>query len=301
MNFDNIQKLANRFLSLATNDLSNFAKQIKEQGKITLRNHDFIFTDSDFTNDIPGEYIYSFLKVKDGSIIIQYNLSNEQLILIEGIKGITKKINNASLSDLNQIIDYVDKLLYMDEISVSYTNPVRDLKLDTITNRFRSNDTDLLDVVEKTLGIEIPHGELLGAGAEGEVYDYRNNKIIKLFLIPDDKKDSVLSFLKKLEGIRSKHIANIYNSGIATRIGQKLLVGDISSFDKPIWIGYYIADKVFKIKGKKDPIKVSKLRSALTDEIGLNPWDFDANPDNIMQDTDGNYVYVDFGSVADFL
>ncbi len=185
-------------------------------------------------------------------------------------------------------------------MSTSYENPVREMKLDELYNSFRSNDTDLLDIVEKSLGVQIPHGEMLGAGAEGEVYDYGNNKIIKFFLLPDNKKDKVLSFLKGLESIKSEHITNVYNSGIAVRVGQKLLVGDVSSFANPIWIAYYIADRVFPIKGNKDPVKVKNLKETLMSELGLDPWDFEANPDNIMQDTYGNYVYVDFGSTADF-
>jgi len=300
MNYFYILKLANKFYSFASDNLDNFAQNVKKNGKGIYKNNVFIFSDSDLLNDRSGEYIFSYFKLKDGSVIIEYNINNKKLFLI-GSKGIVETIDNATLNDVDILLSRIDNLLDLDEISTSYENPGRELKLDNIYRSFRSDDTNLLEVVENTLGVKIPHGEMIGTGAEGEVYDYGHGKIIKFFLLPDNKKEQVLSFLKRIESVKCNYISKIYNSGIAIRIGQKLLVGNISSFDKPIWIAYYIADKVFPIKGDRDQTKIEKLRNNLKNELGLVPWDFDENPDNIMQDIDGNYKYVDFGSVADFL
>jgi len=298
---DRIIRMANKFLSLAMGDLDLLAEKVKELGSYPYNGYTLKFTDSDFVNDRDGQYIFLSKRLKDGIVIIQYDMIKKILILMQGVKGVVNKVDNASISDLNNLITHINELSDLDEISTSYDRPEDELRLDELTRAFRSSDTNLLDFVEKSLGIKVPHGKLLGVGAEGEVYDYGNDKIIKLFLLPDKKKDAVLSFLKKLETIKSKHVSKIYHSGIAVRVGRNLMVGDNATFENPIWIAYYIADKVFPIKGEKDQEKVNTLKKALINEVGLDPWDYEDNPDNIMQDVDGNYIYVDFGSVADFL
>lgn len=301
MNSNKVLRMANKFLSLAFANLDLLAQTVKEQGAFNYNGYTLKFTDLDFVNDRDGQYIFLAKRLKDGIVIIQYDLIKKTLVLMQGVKGVVNKVDNASISDLNNFINHINELSDLDEISTSYDRPEDELRLDELTRAFRSSDTNLLDFVERSLGIKIPHGELLGVGAEGEVYDYGNDKIIKLFLLPDKKKDAVLSFLKKLETIKSKHVSKIYHSGIAVRVGRNLMIADSATFENPIWIAYYIADKVFPIKGEKDQEKVNALRKSLIDEVGLDPWDFEDNPDNIMQDVDGNYVYVDFGSVADFL
>lgn len=299
MELHRLFKLSSTFLVFASNDLNLFAEEVEKAGKTGYMGFDFKFTDFDLINDIPGKYIYSTLQLKDGILVIQYDMTKHILVLIQGIEGIISKVGNATLTDLDQMIAYANNLHYLDEISVSYENPHRELQLDDIYKSFRTHGTDLLHVVQNALDVKIPHGKMLGAGAEGEVYDYGNDKIIKFFLVPNNKKNETLSFIKKLETMRSKYIANIYASGIAVRIGRDI-IGNLSSFKEPIWIAYYIADKALPITDKRDHDKVETLRKALLDDVGLDPWDFYDNPDNIMQNVDGDYIYVDFGSCADF-
>lgn len=299
MSIEYILKLSSYFLSLAMDDLSNFAQNIKDHGKLNYNNYNFSFADESLINDKRGEYIYTYIRLKDGSVIIEYDIQKKQLLLYQAYKGVVNTVHNAKLSDLDYMISKVNEMVELDEISVSYSDPISELTLDKDFG-FRTQSTNLLDIVEKSLGIKIPVGNMLGSGAEGEVYDYGNNKVIKLFVLPDNKKSAVLSFLKRLESIKSPYLANVHNSGIVARVGRKLLVGDSSSFNDSIWIAYYIADKVYPIRGERDSAKVNVLKEELL-KIGIDPWDFEENPDNIMQDAYGNYLYVDFGSMADFM
>ena len=102
MRSDFLLKKAEYFLALASSDLDNFAQQVKEGNGFQYKGYNFVFTDSDFINDSLGEYIYSFLKLKDGTYIIQYNILNQELILIQGVKGIVDRALNATLSDLDR-------------------------------------------------------------------------------------------------------------------------------------------------------------------------------------------------------
>jgi len=229
----NLLKFSNLFLKLAM-PLSAFLKK---------ENVDYKGCDFKFFKTKLGD----FSIFTDGKIVIQYDFNKDCLSLFKNLNAIPSiYFDFPIINDLDLIIKKYKNLKPKEE-------PLN-LKSFSLLKILKDNN------------INLKVGKLLGKGLKEEVYDFEDNKVLKLFLWPKDK----LNLISNLK-LPSKGFPKIYKLGVLIPINDS------------IHICFYIAEKMIPIEGELDPDKIKELSKNLN-------CSFDA--DDIMQNKNEDYVFI---------
>lgn len=161
--------------------------------------------------------------------------------------------------------------------------------------RLFGSDTGLIDLVNKKFPGRLPNvGNEIGRGAEGIVYEYGDDRVLKVFLT--DNKESARAVFRTLHWAMTRDIpciSKVFDAKYVGRFVRETMVGN-PSYDDAMYVIYYVAERLYP-PSEEPGLDVQKRMSACLKKHGINALDLIDNPDNIMVTSDGEYKVIDIG------